>query len=358
MTGQIRVSVLTCGRRCSQSVTADVFSFFIPASLNPSVLFLFDSSVLPITAPVLGLLAALLTWLGTRQAFWDLELPPGRWPAFFGLAGLVLGTVFVWAVLEGRVQSTPEVIPPEGARQARVIYHLSLIVLLLIITATDLKSYFILEWCCWLGLAIGLGGAVLSGQFQLAHAWVDWNAEIPQLRGPEIPEWIRLHPHLHGCVWSLAGAGCGYLVTWLTRRVAAFLLQAPALGYGDVLLMGMAGAYLGWQPTLVALLLAPCLAVCCGILVRLFSNRPALPYGPFLAGGVLIVLFCWQRIWMIEIGFSSHGVQNRATTFALRRFFGDPVALVLVFGLSLGLLVGLLGLLRIYRALPGKTSSQ
>jgi len=301
---------------------------------------------------LLGLATGLATWSGTCRAFGDLQLPFGRWPQVFGVLGTLLGMLFVWMVWDLNSQSTPEVVPSEGWRQLRMVWHLSLIALLLVITATDLKSFYILDWCCWVGFVIAVTGAFLSGHFQLAHVWVDWNAEIPQLRGPDIPAWLAQHPHLHGLTWSATGAACGLSLTWLVRWMAAALLRMPALGFGDVLLMGMVGAYLGWQPTLVALLLAPLLAVGIGTVVKLLTNRPALPFGPFLAAGSLIVLFCWKWIWMAEFTFSQQASADRATTFAVRRFFGDPIALLLVFGLSIGLLVLLLGLLQLYRRLP------
>lgn len=313
---------------------------------------MFNTLGIPLSAILLGFLTGLLTWWGTRRAFHDLNLPIGFWSVAFGGLGTVLGILFVWMSLVGQSQSTPEVIPSEGWRQARVIYHLSLITLLLVITATDFKSYYILDWCCWLGVIIALSGAVISGQFQIAHVWVDWNAEIPQLRGPYLPEWMQHHPHLHGLAWSLAGGVCGFVITAIIRWIAALVLQMPALGFGDVLLMGMVGTYLGWQPTLVALMIAPLCAVGIGAAVKLFGNRPALPYGPFLAIASLIVLFCWKWIWMAEFAFSADGGQNRVTSFAVRRFFGDPIALLVVFGLSLGLFVVLLGLLQLYRRLP------
>lgn len=309
---------------------------------------------LPLVTLLLGLLTGVLTWFGTRRAFRDLQLPTGFWPVGAGLAGVLLGSLFVWCSLALNTQSTPEVIPSDGWREWRVLYHLSLIILLLIITATDFKSYYILDWCCWVGVIIAIIGAVVSANFQLAHVWVDWNAEIPQLKGPDIPQWLGTHPHLHGLAWSLTGAACGFIATEMIRRVAAFVLQSPALGFGDVLLMGMVGAYIGWQPTIVALLIAPLFAVGIGGVLRVISNRPALPYGPFLAAGTLTTLFLWKYIWMAEISLSANGVQDRTTTFAVRRFFGDPVALLIVFGVSFVLFIALLGLVQIYRRLPGR----
>ncbi|WP_437224883.1 prepilin peptidase [Planctomicrobium sp. SH661] len=307
---------------------------------------------LPWLACILGLLTGVCSGVGTRQAMKDLQLPPGRWPMAFGIVGAMLGACFVWMAMAWNSQSTPEVIPAPGWKEARVLYHLTFIALLTIITATDLRSYFILDWCCKVGVVIAVLGAVISGQFQLAHVWVDWNAEIPQLRGPFIPAWLSAHPHLHGLAWSLAGMCCGIGLTWLIRWIGSWILGMNALGSGDILLMAMVGAYLGWQPTVVITLLAPVLALGIGGLERLRGNRAALPYGPFLALASVLVLFFWRWIWMAEFVLSSHAVRDRVSMFAVRRFFGDPISMLLAAGLSVGLLVLLLGLLRIYKSLP------
>ncbi|WP_437185394.1 prepilin peptidase [Planctomicrobium sp. SH668] len=305
----------------------------------------------PVLIAVLGALTGIFTFWGTRRAMRDLELPAGRWPTTFGILGLFVGALFVWCSLALGTLSTPEVIPAEGWRQLRVIYYLSMITLLLIITATDLRTYFILDWCWWIGGAIAIIGAAVSGQFQLAHVWVDWNAEIPQLRGPDIPAWLASYPQLHGVAWSLAGLAVGVISTWLIRWIGSAILGMNALGSGDVLLMGMVGAYMGWQPTVVAVLLAPLLAIGIGGFERLRGNRAALPYGPFLAFASMIVLFSWRFIWMAEFGMTASDTRDRAASFAVRRFFGDPISMLIIAGLSLGLFVALLSVIRVFKSI-------
>lgn len=308
----------------------------------------------PVLMLLLGGITGVLTGWGTRQAMRDLALPPGRWPWAFGLAGIGVAATFVWCVLVLHSQETPEVRPPQFWFDARIPYHLSLIVLLLIVTATDLRSYYIVNWTCTAGIVIGLLGAIVSGQFQIAHVWVDWSEEIPQIQGPFIPAWLESHTHLHGLAWSAAGAICGASLTGLIRIIGSFILGMNALGSGDVWLMAMIGAYLGWQPVVVVTLIAPVLALGIGGVERVRGNRAALPYGPFLAVAALIVLFCWQWIWMAEFSLTRSTIASRASTFAVRRLFGDPLALLLIAGIALGGTVLLLGLLRVYKSLPTK----
>jgi molybdenum cofactor cytidylyltransferase len=79
---------------------------------------------------------------------------------------------------------------------------------------------------------------------------------------------------------------------------------------------------------------------------RVVSGRRFLPFGPYLALATLVVLFTWRWIWGFEIEW------RPGTTVAVREFFGDWPALLIMAAIGVGLLVLLLGLLRLYRAIP------
>lgn len=301
-----------------------------------------------------GVLFGLLTYLGTKKSFQHCELKDGYWSIGVGLLGGMISALLVMSVLGFESQHTPVVLPSEIGRNWRVIYHLSLIALLFMVTATDVRSYFILEWTCWLGIAIGILGATASGEFQLVHVWIDWNQEQPQLSGPYIPDWLANHQHLHGLAWSVAGMLTGVVLAWLTKKVSSFVLSMPTLGTGDIYLMAMIGAYLGWQPTIIAFAISPIFALIFGATLRGISNQPALPYGPFLALGAIVTMFFWRAIWMFEIRLTLAPDPSRDSIFAIRRFFGDWVSLLMTFGLATVLFVGLLSLLRFYKSLDLK----
>ncbi len=108
-----------------------------------------------------------------------------------------------------------------------------------------------------------------------------------------VPAWIAvlfahlaIHPH-HWLEWIVAslGAGLFFLVV---------LLAYPAgLGMGDVKLALLIGAALGWSVT--AALLLGTLAAGVASAVLLFrhgssARKRAIPLGPFLAGGAILVL--------------------------------------------------------------------
>ncbi|AMV19679.1 prepilin peptidase [Planctomyces sp. SH-PL14] len=307
----------------------------------------------PVIAASAGLLAAVLAGFLTRRAFGDCELPIRRWPMVLAIAAGLLAAALGWQILVGQCQTTPEVRPTELWGAGRALYQGILIATLVVITATDLSNYmistFVLRW----GTAAAIVLAAISGDLQMAHVWVDWNQAVEQIRGPYLPEWLKTHQHLHGLAWSIAGYVVGGGLIWLVRALSSWVLGESAMGSGDIGLMAMIGAFVGWQPVVIAFLIAPILAVAGAMVTQLRGGARFLPYGPFLAGGALVVMFFWKAIWMFEVVLApTQARDDRFSTFAVRRIFGDPIILLGLFGAVIGGTLILLGLLRLYRALP------
>ena len=289
----------------------------------------------------------------TRRAFREIEQPLGGWGIASAISAALLTAGLTFALLRWGCQSTPDVIPQPLWRNARVVYQSLLIVLLVAATATDLRSCYITDSVVIPGMLLGLLGATISGDLQVIHVWIDWNQEIPQLAGPYRPVWMAEHPHLHGLAWSATGLLVGAGLTWTVRAVSTLLLGQEAMGFGDVLLMGMVGSFLGWQPTAIAFVLAPLCALSVGIFARLLGNKNHIPYGPYLSLATLIVMFTWKWIWMLEIGLTDHATRDdRLATFALRRMFGDWLSLLAIVAIAVIGLVLLLGLSRLYQLIP------
>jgi leader peptidase (prepilin peptidase)/N-methyltransferase len=313
------------------------------------------------TAVLFGGAAGLWTALFTRVALAHCDEPGRGWPRRAGLAAALLCGCFTFAMLTWKCQETPVVRPAEVWWYWRIGYHLVLIVLMVAATATDLRAYLIPDAITASGLAFGVTLAFLSGDLQIEHVWVDWNQEIPQLRQAYIPEWIALHPHLHGLAWSLAGAFVGAGGTWLIRAVSSFVMGRESMGLGDVTLMAMIGSFLGWQPVVMVLLFAPlCAIVGMGAAfgLRVLRStmaassdregpRPYLPFGPFLCLATYIVLCTWRWIWMWELPL------GRTTgPFSVRKLFGDWLSLAIIGGAAIAGLTILLVLRRAYQKIP------
>ena len=76
--------------------------------------------------------------------------------------------------------------------------------------------------------------------------------------------------------------------------LGSLVFKAEAMGLGDVKLSIFLGLILGPQPAFLAVLIGLILAgVVAGglVLLRLRSMRDSIPYGPFLAAGVLAALY-------------------------------------------------------------------
>jgi leader peptidase (prepilin peptidase)/N-methyltransferase len=273
-------------------------------------------------------------------------VPMGSWWLVVELGTGILFAAFTFAYLDLRCQQTPEVAPSEIWRIGRLFYHLVLIALLIAATGTDYRDFTISDWITVPGMLIGLLGATISGELQMMHVWVDWNDPFTELDGPYLPQWMKEHQHLHGFVWSFCGLLAGGGMTWIVRGLSKFVLGKEAMGFGDVTLMAMVGSFIGWQPVLFVFLSAPLFGLAISVSIFLFRGLGFLPYGPYLSAGTLLVLFAWHWIWMLEVPISSD------RTFSLRHLMGDWQSLLWLAGISLVGPAILLGIVRLFRAVP------
>ena len=68
------------------------------------------------------------------------------------------------------------------------------------------------------------------------------------------------------------------------------IFQQDALGFGDVKLMAMVGAFFGWKVVLITFFLAPFIGLLYGIPLLIAKGEHVMPYGPFLALGAALTL--------------------------------------------------------------------
>jgi leader peptidase (prepilin peptidase)/N-methyltransferase len=103
-------------------------------------------------------------------------------------------------------------------------------------------------------------------------------------------------------IGALAGGGSLWLMGWLWER----LRGVEAMGLGDVKMMFMVGAYLGWRLTIVTIFLAVLSGSLTGILLMVKRGEKnlqmLLPFGIFLGTGAIIALLVGTRIvaWYIH----------------------------------------------------------
>ncbi len=97
---------------------------------------------------------------------------------------------------------------------------------------------------------------------------------------------------------ALIGAAVCSLLLWGMGELVSRVLGKDALGFGDVKMIAMMGAFLGWQLTLVALFLASFAGSIIGVgLVAVTRNRDyEIPLGSFLALGAIAAAAAGQPL--------------------------------------------------------------
>ena len=80
------------------------------------------------------------------------------------------------------------------------------------------------------------------------------------------------------------------------------------MGGGDVKLMAMVGAFMGWKLALLTFFVAPFFGAVYGIVEKIRTKDSAIAYGPFLVAGALVSLFYGERI--IQFILSGYGLYN------------------------------------------------
>ncbi|HUO86287.1 MAG TPA: prepilin peptidase [Thermoanaerobaculia bacterium] len=137
--------------------------------------------------------------------------------------------------------------------------------LLLALAMIDFEHYLLPDRITLPGIAVGLA----------VQPWIDWGGLVPAAIGAALGGGLLL------ALWA----------TWLLVR------KEEGMGLGDVKMLAMIGAFLGWKGVLVTLFFASIAGSVVG-LALLAAGRGGLgsrlPFGVFLAMGGTVALF-WGR---------------------------------------------------------------
>jgi leader peptidase (prepilin peptidase)/N-methyltransferase len=97
---------------------------------------------------------------------------------------------------------------------------------------------------------------------------------------------------------AVAGAAAGYGVLWLFWAAFRGCTGRDGIGFGDLKLAAANGAWLGIEAlpwTLLFASLAGCLAALCRRVLSGRKHFQAVAFGPYLAMGGILMLFCTQN---------------------------------------------------------------
>ncbi|MBM4001825.1 MAG: prepilin peptidase [Planctomycetes bacterium] len=109
--------------------------------------------------------------------------------------------------------------------------------------------------------------------------------------------WLQGHERWQGLLTALLGMAFGGGLVWTVRIVAGGVLQKEAMGFGDVTLMAMIGAFLGWQPSLIVFFMAPFAALFVALVQWILTRNREIAFGPYLSVAALWLIVRWDAIW-------------------------------------------------------------
>ena len=106
--------------------------------------------------------------------------------------------------------------------------------------------------------------------------------------------WVYVTGQAYGAHTGNAG---GYAMGLL----GDLIFKKESMGGGDVKLLAMVGAFLGWELALLTFFIAPFFGAVYGIIEKIRTKDSAIAYGPFLVCGALISMFFGDQIiqWII-----------------------------------------------------------
>lgn len=93
-------------------------------------------------------------------------------------------------------------------------------------------------------------------------------------------------------IGALAGGASIYLMGFFGELV----FKKEAMGGGDVKLMAMIGAFLGWRLVIFTFFLAPLFGSIVGLILKIRDGREIIPYGPYLSLAAIVAIFFGNRI--------------------------------------------------------------
>jgi len=101
-------------------------------------------------------------------------------------------------------------------------------------------------------------------------------------------------PAVHSFWAALAGMLAGSTLVFTVGLLGTQVFRKPAMGFGDVKLMGLLGAFTGWAGVVAGFFLACFLGSAVGIFLWMRHGSRYMPFGPFLAMGCFSMLL-WPQ---------------------------------------------------------------
>jgi len=147
------------------------------------------------------------------------------------------------------------------------LFYFALVAALIVITVIDLYHQIIPDVISLPGIGVGLIASLI----------------LPQ------------NAFLNSLIGVLLGGGSLFIVGTLYQ----WLFKREGMGGGDVKLLAMIGAFLGWKAVILTILLSSLIGSITGIIIMVLKGKDfkyAIPFGPFLSLGAVISLFYGESL--------------------------------------------------------------
>lgn len=187
-----------------------------------------------------------------------------RYPAIEALTGLLFALVWYY------FGHTAE---PFSFTAATLVYWM-FVAALVVITFIDLDHQIIPD-------VISLPGIIVGFVCSFFIPWLPW---VDSLLGVVI------------------GGGILLSIAWIYEKVA----KREGMGGGDIKLLAMLGAFLGWKAVLPIVFIASLVGTLIGVplmLLQKSDTKLAIPFGPFLAFAATVYLFLGRDLvyWYLDL---------------------------------------------------------
>lgn len=147
------------------------------------------------------------------------------------------------------------------------LFYFAFVAALIVITVIDLYHQIIPDAISLPGIGVGLLASLIIPQITFSNSLIG----------------------------ILLGGGSLFIVATFYQ----WLFKREGMGGGDIKLLAMIGAFLGWKAVLLTILLSSLIGSMTGILMMVVKGKDfkyAIPFGPFLSLGAVISLFYGEEI--------------------------------------------------------------
>ncbi len=175
-----------------------------------------------------------------------------------------LACALIWALVAWRHGATVETL--RGAIFGTILLGIAM---------TDGREYIIPDEFSLGGLAIGLAFGVAGGTQALIAAVI--------------------------------GAAAGFALLWVVGLLGTWAFRKDAMGGGDIKMMAMVGAFLGWRGVLLTVFLGALLGTIIFVPITLIKKDKLVPFGIFLAVGAAATyivggdIIAWYRSYALGL---------------------------------------------------------